>query len=66
MESGTLGKAKGEAVAMKDKRGKCGIRRIETMKSRRSLQNSSFSFRINAINVRYRQLVKDILVNTRA
>ena len=52
----------GEAVAVKDKKGKCGRKNIEIRMSRRSLKGS-FSFRRNATNVRDRQLVKDILVN---
>ena len=59
---------KWEAVAMKDNNGKCGRKRIEIMMSRRSLKKMTSRvvfFLINAINVRYRQLVKDILVNKR-
>ena len=57
----------GEAVAAKDKNGKWRRKRIETIMSRRSLKKMTnrVVFRINAINVRDRQLVKDILVNTR-
>ena len=57
---------KGEAVAVKDKKGKCGRKRIETMMSGQSLKkmtNSLVFFRINELNVTNRQLVKDILVN---
>ena len=35
---GLWARGKGEAVAVKDKRGKCGRKRIETMMSRRSLK----------------------------
>ena len=38
VESGTLDQGKGEAVAVKEKKGKCGRKRIETMMSRRSLK----------------------------
>ena len=58
---------KWEAVAMKDNNGKCGRKKIEIMMSRRLLKKMTkrkVTFRINAINVRDRQLVKDILVNT--
>ena len=56
----------GEAVAAKDKNGKWRRKRIETIMSRRSLKKMTnrVVFRINAINVRDRQLVKDILVTT--
>ena len=56
----------GEAVAAKDKKGKCGRKRIETIMSRRSLKKMTnrIVFRINAINVRDRPLVKNILENT--
>ena len=33
-----MARGRGEAVAMKDKKGKCGIEKIETMMSRRSLK----------------------------
>ena len=35
---GLWARGKGEAVAMKDKKGKCGRKSIETMMSRRSLK----------------------------
>ena len=35
---GLWARGKGETVAMNDKKGKCGIEKIETMKSRRSLK----------------------------
>ena len=35
---GLWARGKGEAVAMNDKKGKCGIEKIETMMSRRSLK----------------------------
>ena len=38
VESGTLDQGKGDAVAVKDKKGKCGRKRIETMMSRRLLK----------------------------
>ena len=58
---------KWEAVAMKDNNGKCGRKKINDVKEiiEEDDKQSIFSFWINAINVRYRQLVKDILVNTR-
>ena len=35
---GLWARGKGEEVALNDKKGKCGMEKIETMKSRRSLK----------------------------